>query len=84
MAVLTADQLSQLRILCASELVDVTWAKAVINAALQAIEDDFEGHRSALSTSINTATAPFSFTFTANQKKALVKFWLLQKFNRGG
>jgi hypothetical protein len=81
MAVLTSGELAELRQLASTIKVPVTWDKATVNAALQAIEDWFEANRASLGSAIETA-APGVFTNT--EKKGLVKYWLRQKFNRGG
>jgi hypothetical protein len=80
MATLSADQLAELRRKMASRLATVDYNKPIINSALQAIEDWFEANRAGISGAIDTATAPY--TFTAPRKKALVAFWLLQKYGR--
>jgi len=78
MAVLADMTLSGLRRVCQAG----GWSKAQINAALQAIEDTFEGPgRTALNNAIETAAPGI---FDANQKRALVKAYLLAKFNLGG
>lgn len=81
MAVLIPFQSAELRRAVAAQIPAVTYQKAAINAALQAIEDWFEGNRASLGVAIETA-APS--TFTAAQKLAMVKWWLSQKFERGG
>lgn len=82
MAVLSSDQLTELRQKVASEVATVSWDKSQINAATQAIEDWFESNRASLGAAINAATNPF--VFTNPQKLLLVKAWLRQKFERGG
>lgn len=74
MATLTATQCDELR-QAVARAIPVTWTKPVINAALQYIEDWFEANRASLGAAIGGG-------FTANQKKQLVKCWLLQKFGR--
>lgn len=81
MATLTSDELVELRRDCAKGET-VSWDKAKINSALQAIEDWFESNRISLSNAINITTSPF--VFTATQKKKLVGYWLSQKFRREG
>jgi len=81
MAILTTDQLVQLRQMAAAEAATVTWTKPQVNAALQAIEDWWEANRASLGTAIEAA-APGKFTVA--QKKALGKYWLWQKYGRGG
>lgn len=82
MAVLTSDQLCDIRRDLAREFAAVGYTKAEVNAALQAIEDWFEANRASLGSAINAGTAPF--VFTNPQKVALVKYWLRKKFERGG
>ena len=41
--------------------------------ALQAVEDTFEGIRATISNAIDTATSPYGVTYTATEKKMLVK-----------
>ena len=81
MAILSSTQYADLRQAAARESVTVTWSKAQVNAALQAIEDWFEANRAALGVAIEAAVPG---VFSAAQKRALVKFWLAQKFARGG
>jgi len=81
MAVMTSDELVELRQECAVGET-VSWNKATINTALQAVEDWFEANKASLAGEIDTATAPF--TFTNAQKKKLVAYWLRQKFRREG
>jgi hypothetical protein len=82
MAVLTAQQLVEIRKKVAAKHLEVPWTKPTINAALQGIEDWFEGNKGNLSTAINTASSPF--VFTAAQKKFLIAYWLFQKARREG
>lgn len=79
MAILTTNNLTQIRQDCAKDIT-VNYKKAEINLALQAIEDWFEANRASLAAAINTATTPF--VFTNPQKVKLVKHWLLSKFGR--
>jgi len=81
MAILIADELAELRRSCASERATVDYTKPQINAALQAIEDWFEANRASLGAAIEAA-APTKFN--ATEKRRLVKFYLQQKFTRGG
>ena len=79
MAVLSAAQLIELRNSCETGRAG-KGTKAQVNAATQAVEDYFENTaRSGLGSAIETA-APG--VFGANEKKAIVKAWLLQKFAR--
>ena len=80
MSLLSAIELAALRQSCARDQPTVNYTKPQINAALQAVEDTFEGLRPTLNTAINTATAPL--VLTAAQKRLLVKFWLQQKAGR--
>ena len=79
MAVLTSVQLQELRRISEPNRAPIAHTKAQVNAALQAIEDWFEANRAALGAAIEAA-APGIFNIT--QKRALVKFWLLKKFER--
>ncbi len=81
MATLSDAQKAQLR----KELSkgeEVTWDRGTADLASQAIEDWFESNRASISTAINTATSPI--TLSAALKTKLVKFYLRQKFTRGG
>lgn len=82
MAVLTSEQLQELRAACARELL-VRYDKPTINAVMQAIEDVFESPtlRAAISNAIDTASAPI--VFTPAEKRVLVKHWLVSRFRRG-
>ncbi len=97
MAILTVSQFAALRQACAPDMPAINYTKAQANAALQAIEDLFDGDapilkaevavggtgfRALLSARIDAATTPF--VFTAAQKTQLVKHWLRSKFERGG
>ncbi len=82
MSVLTSSQLTDTRRLVSDEVPAVDYPKATINAALQAIEDWFEANRASGAAAINTATSPY--VFSAAMKLRLFKFWLLQKYQRGG
>lgn len=78
---LTSDQLSDLRRSAATEAAIVTWMKPQVNATLQAVEDWFEANRTSLGVAVETAAPGL---FSAAQKRVLVKYWLAQKFARGG
>jgi hypothetical protein len=85
MAVLTAAQLGKLLRemdikYSPANALPTDYTKAQFNAACQAIEDWFEGQRTAISTAINVATSPL--VLTAAQKRFLVKAYLFQKFER--
>lgn len=82
MAVLTAEQLVELRQGVQSEGDSATWKKADINAALQAIEDKWGAIQAVLSAEVDTATAPI--VFSNAMKKKIGKYWLRQRFGRGG
>lgn len=82
MAILTPDQLQELRSSCAED-IQVRYDKALINGVMQVIEDTFDSLavRSALSNAIDTASTPL--VFTATEKRMLVKSWLRSRFRRG-
>lgn len=91
MAVLTSDELTKVRQLCARAFGSVAYLKAQINAALQAIEDAMTTRvvvagdagktwPQVLSGVIDTATDPF--VFTALQKRILFALWAELKFQR--
>lgn len=83
MAILTSEELQEIRHGCdRDKQIPVDYTKAVINAAIQAIEDWFETSRTSISQAINTATSPI--TLTAAQKKEIGKHWLRRKAQRGG
>jgi hypothetical protein len=79
MAVLTPTQLDKIRQEVCRNVTDVNFTKPQINAAIQAVEDWFEANRPAISTAINTATSPL--VLTVAQKKQVVAYWLLYKFD---
>ena len=79
MAVLTATELQQIRNGCATTQT-VNYTKTQINLAAQACEDFLANNAAAVSTAINTATAPF--VFTAAQKKAIFAYVVLMKYMR--
>ena len=83
MAALTDAQLTELRRLFAEDGVPINVVKATVNAALQAVEDWFSlvATQTAVSNAINTATSPA--VLSNAQKRALVKFWLRQRMERG-
>ena len=82
MAVLTSEQLTELRQEMARGESSITWDKPTINAACQAVEDLIEGSKSAISSAIDVATSPAVLPNPIKLK--LVKFYFHQKFNRGG
>lgn len=81
MAIMTPDELADLRRNCARERATVDYTKPQINAALQAIEDWWEANRAALGAAIEAA-APG--VFSPAEKRRLAKHWLAHKFARGG
>lgn len=78
MAILTTEELADIRQNVAAKFNEINWDKPIINAALQAIEDWFEANKAAGSAAIDTATSPF--IFTSPQKKLLFAYWLFHKF----
>ena len=82
MATLTSEQLTQLRQEIARGESVVVWDKPTINAACQAVEDEIEGLKAAISAAIYPATSPVVLSNSIKLK--LVKFYFHQKFNRGG
>jgi hypothetical protein len=79
MAILSGEQLAELRRELARGVSEVTWNKPQVNAAIQAYEDWFEGQRAAINAAIEGA-APG--VFTAPQKKAMGRWFLGQKSGR--
>lgn len=80
MAILTADQMTQIRNLVEKSGVPIDYRKTQINAAMQAVEDFFENTgKAAINNAIETACP---MIFTAFQKKQIVKYWLLSKTGR--
>ena len=82
MAVLTAEQLGKLRMGVQTEGDAATWLSTDMDAALQAIEDKWEEVRPQFSAAIDVATNPLVFSNV--MKKKLGRYWLRQKFDRGG
>lgn len=82
MAVLSAEQLAELRQGVQGEGDPATWEKSHINAALQAIEDKWGEIQAALSVEIDAATTPV--VFSNPMKKKIGKYWLRHRFGRGG
>lgn len=82
MAVLTPVQLAILRQQFIQDLgnVSVDFVKATVNNAFQALEDWYEGEKSNVSSLINTATSPY--IFTADEKRFMAAYFLLQKAAR--
>jgi hypothetical protein len=89
MATLTADELTDLRHITARRAATVTWTKAQVNAALQAIEDTMQstsnvGARSIkahIGLAIETASPG---VFSAQQKDELFVIWCRFNVARGG
>lgn len=83
MAAISASDLQEIRHSVVAQGFNPDWTKAQINAAAVALDNWFDAPatRSAVSALIDVATAPK--TFTANQKRAIFKAWLLQKFSAG-
>ena len=79
MATLTSEERTKIRQACAKTLT-VNYTKAQINLAVQAVEDWIMDNAAALSSAIDTATSPF--TFTNPQKKKIVAEWAEYKFNK--
>jgi len=83
MAALTAAQLAELRRNIQAEwTTPIDFGKPTANAALQAIEDWYEGQRTVVNGLVNTATAPK--VFTGAEKKLIAKHFLAWKFKQGG
>ncbi|MGI9489096.1 MAG: hypothetical protein ACR2RF_25065 [Geminicoccaceae bacterium] len=82
MAVLTAEELTELRQGAANDSITLAWTKTNINAALQAIEDWWETTAKLdAATEIETA-APG--VFSNPEKKLIGKWWMKKKFDLGG
>lgn len=82
MAVLTTDQLAQIRQDIAPKMLVINYNKAQVDAASQAIDTWFDNNQASLVSAINAATAPL--VLTAAQKKVLVAYWLKQRTQREG
>lgn len=82
MGILTNQEKTRIRNILESKVASQSWAKAAVNDAAQAIEDFLVDNASAVSATINTASAPHGVTFTAPQKKILVAAVLYVKFLR--
>ena len=82
MAVLTPPELDKFRQLLARDFPNVTWVKADVNDAIQALEDWWETTGRPSAGAEMEAASPGKFTGV--QKKALGKFWLSHKFLGGG
>jgi DNA-binding beta-propeller fold protein YncE len=90
-AILTAPELAAIRQQYVATLAAINITKTPINAALQAIEDTLTDYvlvasdagktvQQLVSQAIDAATAPFSVTFTALQKKLLFAYWAQHKY----
>jgi len=79
MAVLSPQELVEIRKKAAARVNMVPWNKFHINAALQTIEDWFSAHKADLAADIEAATSVLGYSFTGPQKKFLVAMWLFQK-----
>lgn len=77
MAILTPNELAELRRGLAKDMLEVTWDKTAANGAYQAIEDFFETNRAAFASAIGPG-------FSGPQKKKIVALWMLQKPRREG
>ncbi len=88
MAALTEDEkvmVMQFMVLLATQNnVSVNYIKDVVRDAAQAVEDLLVSAASTISTTINTATAPYGITLTADQKRWLVSKVFELKFVRDG
>lgn len=81
MAVLSTSELVQIRNGVEHTAgISVNYTKPQINAAAQACEDFLTNNAAAVSTAINTATAPL--VLTAAQKKAIFAWTVFMKFMR--
>ena len=79
---MTPDELAALRQEVAKESDEVTWVKADINAALEALDAWWVASgRPEAAGAIETA-APAKFSNM--EKKRIGKYWLRHKFNGGG
>ena len=81
MGILNTQEKSEFRRLCAA-IQEVTWTKAELDVASQAVEDWFESKRAEISAAIDAATTPM--VLPGPVKVAIVKHYLRQKFQRGG
>ena len=83
MSVLTSAQLKQVRRLVAEQLeytADVNFTRSEFHAAIQALEDWYEGERSALNQLLNAATSPTRMS--TQIKAALVLVFIRAKMDR--
>lgn len=82
MAVLSNQEKARIRNLLEQKFPSVTWPKAAVDAAAQVVEDFLTDNQATVATNINTATSPYSVTFTANQKKVISAAVFLMKYGR--
>ncbi len=83
MAVLTVSELVTLRKLGRQQWTTaIDFPKSVANASFQSLEDWYEGERATVSTDIDVASSPKSFT--NSEKKKIAKAYLLWKQGEGG
>ena len=80
MATLTPTERAELRRDVVRGDSPIDFDKGTINAALQAVEDWFEGERATVSAAIDAATSPY--VFSNARKKKLVRFYLKLKFRK--
>lgn len=78
MATLTAAQLAEARQNFSPRPAGCT--KPVINAAVQAVETYMTTNAAAITSAIDAASSPV--TFTANQKKQVVAAWALIRYEQ--
>lgn len=86
MATLTTSELDELRSIINRMMIENGLTRKesrdCLNAAGQAVEDRFENARTTISNDINTASASYGISYTAQEKKIIVKSWIRQKFGR--
>lgn len=75
--ILTTGNLTEIRRRVA-EGENPSWNKQQINLTIQTIEDWFENNKLNLLQIIDNS----GFSFTNSQKKKLISYWLINKFNR--
>ncbi len=82
---LTPGDIAQVINGAADDATVVRWTKPPLRAAAEAVHTVLTSQqlKDSLSTAIDTATAPFSFTFTAEEKRMIVKWVLKVRFDRG-
>ena len=82
MATITSQEKAHIRNLLERKFPNVTWPKGAVNDAAQVIETFLSDNQAAISTAVNTATATYSVTFTAAQKKVLGAAVFYEKYLR--